>query len=437
MKTKLLFSLFLLTAAVAPGALAAADVGDRNVHTGGGQLLITPVDDAAVKNVPTRPAVVSNDQKQVLRDYDSLMIALTQKFSATLATIAEAAKRGELSGERAREMSAEQYQVTHMQFELLSLWRGIEEQDSATIPDVKAQPDSIQESEVVMVALPFSSLQLNPSLARYLSLTSSQVEAIRQLMMREQRSLEPLMTALRTAREKLLAIGSEHVKEKQVKAVADTEASLLARLIVANARMQSKIYKILSPDQQKSSAISNERRAQPHRITGKGAMEATRVTAQADAELVVPHSLGLSCKTTTLQASAQSLAVSVLDLAAARAGEPAGSAIARAVEWARDVEQLGYERYGVAEHHTIQGLACSASPVPIGHMAAATKTIRAGSGRVMLPNHEPLVVAEQFGTLKAIYPGQIDVGHERAIEYEISNSHSSLAWLQPAGCRPL
>ena len=70
-------------------------------------------------------------------------------------------------------------------------------------------------------------------------------------MVREQNSLEPLMTALRTAREKLLAIGSEHVNEKELKAVADTEASLLARLIVANARMQSKIYKLLSPEQQR------------------------------------------------------------------------------------------------------------------------------------------------------------------------------------------
>jgi len=250
MKTKF-FSLLLLTAAVAPGAVAAADGGDRNVHTGRGQLLVTPFDDPAVKNVPTSPAVVPNDPKQVLQDYDSLMIALTQRFSATLATIAEAAKRGELSSEQAREMSAEQYQVTHMQFELLSLWRGIEEQDSARIPDVEAKPDSTQDSEVVMVALPFSSLQLNPSLATYLSLTSSQVEAIQQVMMREQHSLEPLMTALRTTRGKLLAIGREHVNEKQVKALADTEASLLARLIVANTRMQSKIYKILSPEQQK------------------------------------------------------------------------------------------------------------------------------------------------------------------------------------------
>ena len=214
-------------------------------------VLVSPADDSAVANVVTNTAIVPDDPKQVLQDYDSLMIALAQKFSATLATIAEAVRRGELSSEQAREVSAEQYQLTRMQFELLSVWRGFEEQDLARIPELEAKPDSAQESEVVMVALPFSSFQLNPSLATYLSLTSSQVEAIQQVMMQEQHSLEPLMTALRTAREKLLAIGSEHVNEKQVKALADTEASLLARLIVANARMQSKIYKILSPDQQR------------------------------------------------------------------------------------------------------------------------------------------------------------------------------------------
>jgi hypothetical protein len=249
MKTRLFLLLLLLTAAVARDGLAATDGSDRNFHTGRGQLLVTPVDDPAAKDVPTSPAVVPNDPKQVLQDYDSLMIALTQKFSATIATIADAAKRGDLSSEEAREMSAEQYQVIHMQFELLSLWRGIEEQDSARIPDVEAKPDSTQENEALVVALPFSSLQLNPSLTTYLGLTSSQVGTIQQVMKREQHSLEPLMTALRTVREKLLAIGSEHVDEKQVKALADTEARLLARLIVANARMQSNIYKILTPGQ--------------------------------------------------------------------------------------------------------------------------------------------------------------------------------------------
>ena len=114
------------------------------------------------------------------------------------------------------------------------------------------------------------------------------------------------------------------------------------------------------------------------------------------------------------QATSQSLPISVLDLVATRTGEPTGSAIARSVELAQHVEQLGYKRYWVAEHHSIQGLACSATPVLIGHIAAATKTIRVGSGGVMLPNHAPLVVAEQFGTLEAIYPGRIDLGLGRA-----------------------
>jgi luciferase family oxidoreductase group 1 len=78
------------------------------------------------------------------------------------------------------------------------------------------------------------------------------------------------------------------------------------------------------------------------------------------------------------------------------------------------VEQWGYKRYWLAEHHSISGLACSATPVLIGHVAAATKNIRVGSGGVMLPNHAPLVVAEQFGTLEALYPGRIDLGLGRA-----------------------
>jgi luciferase family oxidoreductase group 1 len=106
--------------------------------------------------------------------------------------------------------------------------------------------------------------------------------------------------------------------------------------------------------------------------------------------------------------------ISVLDLVGKRAGESAGSAIARSVDLAQHVEQWGYKRYWLAEHHGIEGLACSATPVLIGHIAGATKTIRVGSGGVMLPNHAPLVVAEQFGTLDALYPGRIDLGLGRA-----------------------
>src|SRR4051794_23986629 len=104
------------------------------------------------------------------------------------------------------------------------------------------------------------------------------------------------------------------------------------------------------------------------------------------------------------------LKVSVLDLVGLAPGESAGNAIARSVDLAQHVERWGYTRYWLAEHHSIEGLACSATAVLIGHVASATNTIRVGSGGVMLPNHAPLVVAEQFGTLEALFPGRIDLG---------------------------
>ena len=95
-------------------------------------------------------------------------------------------------------------------------------------------------------------------------------------------------------------------------------------------------------------------------------------------------------------------------------GEGPGPAIARSVDLAQHAEQWGYKRFWLAEHHSIDGLACSATGVLIGHVAGQTKSIRVGSGGIMLPNHAPLVVAEQFGTLEAIYPGRIDLGLGRA-----------------------
>src|ERR1035441_6587598 len=97
------------------------------------------------------------------------------------------------------------------------------------------------------------------------------------------------------------------------------------------------------------------------------------------------------------------LAVSVLDLLGMQARESARSPLGRAGNLAQHGEKRGYSRYWLAEHHAISGLACSATAVLIGQVAGATKTIRVASGGVMLPNHAPLVVAEQFGTLEALY----------------------------------
>jgi luciferase family oxidoreductase group 1 len=109
-----------------------------------------------------------------------------------------------------------------------------------------------------------------------------------------------------------------------------------------------------------------------------------------------------------------SVPLSVLDLSPVAAGTTSAQALAYTTELARRVEELGYRRLWVAEHHNMPAIASSAPAVLIAHLAAATSTIRVGSGGVMLPNHAPLVVAEQFGTLEALHPGRIDLGIGRA-----------------------
>ncbi len=106
--------------------------------------------------------------------------------------------------------------------------------------------------------------------------------------------------------------------------------------------------------------------------------------------------------------------LSVLDLAPISLGSTAGDALRNSLDLARHVERLGYVRHWVAEHHNMPGIASAATAVVVGHLAAGTSTIRVGAGGIMLPNHSPLVIAEQFGTLEALYPGRIDLGLGRA-----------------------
>lgn len=106
--------------------------------------------------------------------------------------------------------------------------------------------------------------------------------------------------------------------------------------------------------------------------------------------------------------------LSVLDLAPVADGSTPGDALRHAADLARHVEALGYRRFWMAEHHNMPGIASAATAVALAHVAAATSTIRIGAGGVMLPNHAPLVIAEQFGTLAALHPGRIDLGLGRA-----------------------
>ena len=108
------------------------------------------------------------------------------------------------------------------------------------------------------------------------------------------------------------------------------------------------------------------------------------------------------------------IALSMLDLVAVREGGSVADALKIALRTAQHAESLGFTRYWLAEHHNMAGIASSATAVLVGHIAGGTKTMRVGSGGVMLPNHAPLVVAEAFGTLAELYPGRIDLGLGRA-----------------------
>ena len=118
------------------------------------------------------------------------------------------------------------------------------------------------------------------------------------------------------------------------------------------------------------------------------------------------------------------LRLSVLDLAPITQGSDAASALRNTLDLARHAERLGFHRYWLAEHHNMPGIASAATAVVIGHVAAGTRTIRVGAGGIMLPNHAPLVIAEQFGTLESLFPGRIDHGLGRAPGTDPATAHA-------------
>src|SRR5258707_6755243 len=105
---------------------------------------------------------------------------------------------------------------------------------------------------------------------------------------------------------------------------------------------------------------------------------------------------------------------SVLDLSPVAMGSNAAQSLRNTLDLARHAEEWGYRRYWLAEHHSMPGIASAATSVVICHVASGTSTIRVGAGGIMLPNHSPLVIAEQFGTLESLFPGRIDLGLGRA-----------------------
>ena len=158
-----------------------------------------------------------------------------------------------MSSEEGKTSTAEQYLIAKMQFQLLSAWREMDKQDQPKVaaPDDKSEASPTDDNQIVLVELPFSSFELTEGVAEHLGLTQSQKEAIQQVMGRERHNMEPLFEQLRSVRQKLLALDVQHSNKRDIKTLADAQAALLAKFIVANARMQSEIYKLLTPQQQR------------------------------------------------------------------------------------------------------------------------------------------------------------------------------------------
>src|ERR671927_2024131 len=116
--------------------------------------------------------------------------------------------------------------------------------------------------------------------------------------------------------------------------------------------------------------------------------------------------------------------LSILDLAPIPEGSDAAEALRRSLDLAQHAERWGYRRFWLAEHHGMPGVASAATAVVIAHVAAGTSTIRVGAGGIMLPNHAPLVIAEQFGTLESLFPGRIDLGLGRAPGTDPMTAHA-------------
>ena len=127
---------------------------------------------------------------------------------------------------------------------------------------------------------------------------------------------------------------------------------------------------------------------------------------------------------------------SLLDLSPIPEGKTAADALAATADLARAAERCGYHRFWLAEHHNMPGIASAATAVVIGHVAAATKTIRVGAGGIMLPNHAPLVIAEQFGTLATLYPGRIDLGLGRAPGTDMATARALRRHMSPEDSFP-
>src|ERR1700747_879422 len=228
MKAKVILIIILMTVIPILG-LAQTQSGDDSASTNPPAAADSLLPDPGPTAVPAGPG--SLGAQDVLQQYQTVMLTITQNFTANLAGITEAVQEGKMSSEEGKTSTAEQYLIAKMQFKLLGAWLYMDKQDQDKVRarDDKSEASPADDNQIVLVELPFSSFELTEGVAEHLRLTESQKEAIQQVMARD----------------------VQHSNKKETKTLADEQAALLAKFIVANARMQSEIYKLLTPEQQR------------------------------------------------------------------------------------------------------------------------------------------------------------------------------------------
>jgi Spy/CpxP family protein refolding chaperone len=195
-------------------------------------------------------AVIPRGPADVLKDYENQMSAISGWLTGQLGEILQAVDSGELTREQGEYFTGERYETAFMEFQLLRTRHAMLEHDIAASTVAPKDSPPAQSGQTVVLALPFSSLQLDPSLAQYLALNPQQVSAIEDLMSKERTKIEPLVVQLRTTQQELLATKQNGESNgKKVQSLAQAQAQLLTKLIAANWHLQADLAELLSPEQ--------------------------------------------------------------------------------------------------------------------------------------------------------------------------------------------
>src|SRR6202140_2671039 len=235
-----------------PQAFSAVARTDADIAAPDVQYFVPPQDNAVLTEVLRVEPQLPRGPNDILEDYEAEMANITSQMSHELVGICEAMAKGQIPRERGEYLARERYQIATMQFQLLSALHAILEQSVAQSSAAQTEDDPSPPGQALVLALPFSSLQLNSSLAQYLELTPEQSSAITEVMARERPYVAPLMAELDATRQKLeMATRNAHPDQKQITSLALTQARLLTKLVAENADLQGKISRLLNSEQRR------------------------------------------------------------------------------------------------------------------------------------------------------------------------------------------